>query len=59
MSRCIGLLFISSGAAAFWSLQASTTEGTLCPLPALALLDWGIPGLAGFLLARLGDAAPG
>ena len=66
MSRFIGLLFISSGAAAciggaaaFWSLQASTTEGSLWPLPALALLDWGILGFAGFLLARLGDAAPG
>jgi len=66
VSRFIGLLFISSGAAAciggaaaFWSLQASTTEGTLWPLPALALLEWGILGFAGFLLARPGDAAPG
>jgi len=66
VSRFIGLLFNSSGAAvclggaaAFWSLQASTAEGTLWPLPAIALLDWGILGFGGLLLARLGDAAPG
>lgn len=50
---CIG------GAAAFWSLQASTTSGSLFPLPALALLDWGILGFVGFITAGAAVAAPG
>ncbi|HLC03680.1 MAG TPA: hypothetical protein VJK02_11635 [Anaerolineales bacterium] len=63
MSEIVGFLFISSGAAvciggaaAFWSLQASTSGGTLWPLPALALLDWGILGFAGFVSAQVGAA---
>jgi hypothetical protein len=64
MSRFIGRLLISSGAAVciggaagFWSLQASLTGDGLWPLPALALLDWGILGFAGFLSANA-DGSP-
>jgi hypothetical protein len=51
---CIG------GAAAFWTMQVSTTAGTLWPLPALALLDWVILGFVGFLTAgRVESASSG
>jgi hypothetical protein len=43
-----------AGAAAFWSLEAATTAGPVWPLPALALLDWGVLGFAGFLAAGPG-----
>lgn len=64
MSEFVGRVIISSaaticvgGAAAFWSLQASTNVGSLWPLPALALLDWGVLGFAGFLSARPGPGS--
>ncbi len=47
-----------AGAAAFWSLEASTSDGSVWPLPALALLDWGILGFVGFLTTGGGDASP-
>jgi hypothetical protein len=64
MSRLVGLVLISSGAAvcvagsaAFWSLQSSATTGSLWPLPALVLLDWGTLGFFGYITAPRGDAA--
>jgi hypothetical protein len=50
---CIG------GAAAFISLEASTTTGPIWPLPGLALLDWAILGFIGLLAARRGAPAEG
>jgi hypothetical protein len=64
MSRFVGLLLVSSGAAVciggaagFWSLQASLAGESLWPLPALALLDWGLLGFVAFLSARAGELA--
>lgn len=62
MRRIVDRVLISSGAAisiagaaASWALQASVSTGSLWPLPALALLDWGLLGFAGFLTASQGD----